>query len=39
MEGRGEIAIKFVLFTQQSVNINTLNPHKDLTYLILFFKG
>lgn len=34
VEGGGKIAIKFVLFTRQSVNINALNPHKDLTYLI-----
>lgn len=37
MEGGGKIAIKFVLFTRQSVNINALNPHKDLTYLFIFF--
>lgn len=38
VEGGGKIAIKFVLFTWQSVNINTLNPHKDLTHLIFFLR-
>lgn len=37
VEGGGKIAIKFVLFTRQSVNINALNPHKDLTYLFIYF--
>lgn len=32
VEGRRQILINYVVFTRQSVNISSPNPHKDLTY-------